>query len=259
MLVKIIGPDVAQLISAARREKQLTQAELSEKSRVSVRTIQDLEHGRRDSFSEVTMIHLCRVLDLDVRQILGEREYLSRKRRAIRIRIWLIAIVVLFGIGGMVTLGHLSRISNAKRLFTMPGEKLTIQSTTPDWGDREGIIVNYVKFDRSAVCGEIVPIKIKWSYHYAEANYFAYYACAFAEWDPQNKIRIYDGIMFREGSQVRDFKVRCPDKTGKYRVRIFFTPSNAPVSNFDGYDAINPPSGAKLAKYLETTINVASE
>lgn|GEM_PF-1377494 len=259
MAVKIIGPEVAQSIANARREKQYTQLELSEKARVSVRTIQDLEHGRRDSFSESTLIQICRALEIDIKSVLGEEAYLAHEKRKSRTRIWLIVVLAVLGAVGVYLILTLSKVDHAGRLFTMPGKKLEIVEQTPDWGDREGIVVNYVKGKTRALCGEVVRAEIKWSYRFGEANYFAYYACTFTEWDPQNRIRINDGIMFKEGSQVRYFEFRCPEKAGKYRIRIFFASPNAPIASFYGHDINNRPTDTNLAQYLETTIQVVSK
>ena len=55
---------------AARLAKMMTQIELARASRISLRTIQQLETRGRASFSESTLIGICRTLDLPLDQIL---------------------------------------------------------------------------------------------------------------------------------------------------------------------------------------------
>ena len=256
MRAKSIVSEVAQQIATARRERQLTQQELSEKSKVSLRTIQDLERGRRESFSESTLIGICRALDLDYREVIGEEAYLARERRRVRTRLWLIAVFVVVGAIGVILVYSILREPETGQLFTMPGEKLQIHEGIPEWEDSSGIVINYLDIKPRAVCGEELSGEIKWSYHFGEAEYFAYYASAYAEWDPENGIWLYDGIMFEDGSMIRNFALACPEDPGKYRIRIFFASPNAPISNFHGHDISNKPTEANLAKYYETTLEV---
>ena len=256
MRAKAIRPEVAQQIAGARRKRQFTQQELSDKAKVSLRTIQDLERGRRESFSESTLIRICRALDLDYKEVIGEEAYLARERRRVRTRLWLIAIFVAAGAVGVILVYSILREPEPGQLFTMPGGKLQIHEETPEWGDRSGIVINYLDIKPTAECGEELSAEIKWSYHFGEAEYFAYYASAFTEWDPENGIWIYDGIMFEDGNMIRNFILTCPEEPGKYRIRIFFASPNAPISNFHGHDIGNKPTEANLANYMETTIEV---
>ena len=52
-----------EILVNARKALHLTQLELSGKANISERTIKDIESGRRNSFSETTLIILCRSLN----------------------------------------------------------------------------------------------------------------------------------------------------------------------------------------------------
>jgi DNA-binding XRE family transcriptional regulator len=78
----LMTPETEARFERARKELNLTQLELSQKSTVSLRTIRDLESGRRKSFSESTVLLLCRAMNLDVDQIIGERIRQVRKKES---------------------------------------------------------------------------------------------------------------------------------------------------------------------------------
>lgn len=67
----IINEELRQIFIEARKMKKLTILELNTHSKVGIKTIKNLEDGKRDSFSENTIILLCRALDIDMREIVN--------------------------------------------------------------------------------------------------------------------------------------------------------------------------------------------
>lgn len=58
-------------LRVVRRAKEVTQAELSEKSGVSVSTITDIERGARDNIEITTLMRLAKALDCDLDDLVG--------------------------------------------------------------------------------------------------------------------------------------------------------------------------------------------
>ena len=62
-----------------RKERLLSQEELRQKAKVSLRTVQNLESGNRQSFSESTLIALCRALDISYDSLWADDEVWARE------------------------------------------------------------------------------------------------------------------------------------------------------------------------------------
>ena len=67
----LIGPSVSSTVCCLRAELHLTKAELATKSGLSVRTIQDIEAGRKSRVQEKTLILLAEALEVEVAELLG--------------------------------------------------------------------------------------------------------------------------------------------------------------------------------------------
>jgi len=61
-----------------RKKRLLSQEELRQKAKVSLRTVQNLESGNRPSFSESTLIALCRALDISYDSLWVDDEVWTR-------------------------------------------------------------------------------------------------------------------------------------------------------------------------------------
>ena len=83
-----ISLETVKRITAARKTCRITQLELSNRSSISIRTIRDLERGRRRSFTEATLIHLCRALKIELDDVLGNEVVLDRKAKKVNLRWW---------------------------------------------------------------------------------------------------------------------------------------------------------------------------
>lgn len=58
-------------LRVVRRAKKVTQAELSEKSGVSISTITDIERGARDNIEITTLMRLAKALDCGLDDLVG--------------------------------------------------------------------------------------------------------------------------------------------------------------------------------------------
>jgi DNA-binding XRE family transcriptional regulator len=77
MFIKISRRQCEQ-ITKARQDLRLTQLELSSRAHVSLRTIQNLESGRRTSYTETTILSLIKPLNLDFEELLNFKESPSK-------------------------------------------------------------------------------------------------------------------------------------------------------------------------------------
>jgi transcriptional regulator with XRE-family HTH domain len=255
----LITPEIVQRLISARKEMHLTQLELSNQAKVSLRTIRDLERGRRRSFSESTIILVCRALELDVDAVLEGKEYVWLPRTINKTR-QLVTMLVVIGIviAGGLLFGLLYK-PQAERVDWVFDNQLPINMFPPDWGDSEGSVINYYKLDQVVAPNQTVPVEIKWSYHFREGSTPVYFVSAFTEWDPDTEIRLFEGTLSGDGSQISNFDVVSPKKLGLHQMRVFFASSFAPMSSFYGHPPDNQLTSPMTAPYLEIPIEVVSK
>lgn len=255
MSVKVNSEQLGFLL-AARKKSHLTQLELSEKSKVSLRTIKDLESGRRSSFSESTIILLCRALDLDVREILGDQEMRRVAAGNLKMRWLQVLLLITIAISIAVILVKLNILKDNKRIDWITNERILVSMFPPDWGDGEGSVVNYYHIKQVAECNEVLPTEIKWFYHFREGSTPVFYISCFTEWNPDTEIRLFNGTLSGEGHKIFQFEIQCPDEPRYYRIRVFFASAFAPISSFYGHPPHNQLVSPSSARYLEIPIEV---
>jgi hypothetical protein len=104
--------------------------------------------------------------------------------------------------------------------------------------------INSIDYKSKVSPKEVQTITITWSY-----NYFGtpdVYVSAYAEWEPDKEIRIFNGVVQDSGTILREFQIIAPKKPGIYRIRIFYALAHAPVPSFYGtpIDQITCPGTA---------------
>jgi transcriptional regulator with XRE-family HTH domain len=255
----VVTSEIAARFEKARKELKWTQLELSNKSTVSLRTIRDLESGRRKSFSESTVVLLCRALNLDVGQILGEEQSDASMRKRVFSWWWIAGIIALFVAAGLIIWYAFGGFKKPDRIDWVFSKPITVNLIPPPWGDSDGRVVNYYKLNQTAKINQVIPVEIKWSYHCVEPSHPMYYISAFTEWDPDREIRLYEGILSGDSSEVFNLKIQAPKKPGVYRLRVFFASSFGPMSSFYGHPPDNQLYTPASAPYLEIPIEVVRE
>lgn len=252
-----IRPWQRELLLNARKEKKLTQLELSTESRISLRTIQDLENHRRSSYSDSTLITLCRALEVDYHEFLGESKNYQHVRGAIKYN-WLYLTGLAVGI--LVTLFFISKfIQSERRVDWIMDAQLQVHPFPPEWGGSEGVAVNYYELNQLLKPGQSDTVEIKWNYHFSPGpppSTPEYYVSAYTEWKPDTEIRLFDGILRGDGYKINHFVITAPRTPGVYKIRIFFTSSFAPISSYYGHPPHNQVTSPGSAPYIEIPIEV---
>jgi len=266
MAVSLNSSQIAVLVKA-RQEAHLTQLELSDRSRVALRTIKDLEAGRRTSFHESTLIGLCRELSIEYTDLIsvGREPGVNVKRKMV----WgyIIAGIVTAGLLSSVFLIRLgtSKIEKPNRRidwieFWQDSLQMDLRLRpfiyNPKWNDNE-IHINYYTVDYQSCPDESLDVEVKWSYHFVENSTPKYYINAFTEWNPDTEIPLLSGETFwGEGSNVFNFTTISPTDPGVYRIRVFFASAFGPFTSFYGHPGHNQMASPNLGRYLEIPIEV---
>ena len=246
-----------ELLLDARKEKKLTQLELSSQSGAALRTIQDLEKGRRDSFTDSTLISLCRALEVDYHEFLGESKNHQHVRGAVNYN-WLYLTSLVLGI--LVIIFFVSKfVQSARRVDWIMDAQLQVHPFPPEWGGSEGVAVNYYELNRVLKPRQSDTVEIKWTYHFNTGpppSTPEYYVSAYTEWEPDTEIRVFDGVLQGDGFEVNHFEITAPRTPGVYKIRVFFTSSFAPISSYYGHPPHNQVTSPASAPYLEFPIEV---
>ncbi|MBU0518842.1 helix-turn-helix transcriptional regulator [bacterium] len=262
MRIKINEEIIARLVKA-RLALQLTQMELHLKSNVGLRTIKDIESGRRTSYNESTLTLLCRALNLDYEELFGKQTLEGIKGRKLKRKAtWGFFIVVVFSL--LVIKGifqpSVSDISNARTDWVNPAQKLQVSHFNPKWGEKEnGININRFTFDRNVKPGDSVPVELMWSYHFWSGQSPStplYFINAFTSWEPDRSIDLFEGVLQGENSDTLHFEFISPERIGEYVIRVFFSSSFGPMSSYYGYPPPNQLSQPNSAPFIEIPIVV---
>jgi transcriptional regulator with XRE-family HTH domain len=279
MAVTLTSSQIESLVKA-RQNAHLTQLELSNRSRVALRTVKDLEAGRRDSFNESTLIALCRELKVEYSELMAaNHERLERPEPPITqnekqskawasIRIYLILTILPLG---LISSAYLLQKDGAEETSSIPRTdwiefwqdstnvdlKLHPHLYNPPWSGKDAIYVNYYQTNHSPYPDELLDVEIKWSYHFVEGSTPRYYISAFTEWNPDQEILLLTKQTLQgEGGNVFKFTVRSPQQLGKWRIRVFFASSFGPFSSFFGHPGDNQLGSPTLDRYMEIPLEV---
>ena len=249
-----IRPWQRELLLNARKDKKLTQLELSTESTISLRTIQDLENNRRKSFSESTLITLCRVLDVDYPEFLGEVKN-DRPRHKVRNYNWLYFAGLFLG-SVVIVFFVLKFLQSYRRVDWIWDHQLEVSFYPPEWGGSQGVAPNYYDFNQVLHPGQVDTVELKWSYHFVEGSTPKYFVSAYTEWEPDHEIRLFQGVLQHDGYKISNFNITAPRSPGVYKVRVFFASSFAPLSSYYGHPPHNQLTSPCSAPYIEIPLEV---
>jgi transcriptional regulator with XRE-family HTH domain len=261
-----LTPEQIEVLVKARQDAHLTQLELSNRSRVALRTIKDLEAGRRTSFNESTLISLCRELNLGYAELLGPKSEPPRKK-SVPVWMFVLLAVVLLILALSAFMMHPKPIPAKPEIERIDwivfmqdslkvNKRMNPHPYNPDWKGVNGIHINYYHLNQNPYPGEIVDVDVKWSYYCEKGSTPKYYINAFTEWEPDNPIPLLTKTLSGADDEIFKFRIQAPKKLGKSRLRVFFASSFGPISNFYGHPGDNQIGSPNLGDYLEMTIEV---
>lgn len=293
-MIVTLAPEKIDRLIQARKNLHLSKTELSYKANVSLRTINDLESKKRLSFSETTLLALCRVLEVDyigllegrsVEEIGAEKprsggvpeevaDFLSDLfyRTIRRVSAFPVGIISGVVIGAFLLVATVLLITTFTSKETAVGNAKSDYTRRIDWVSPEHInqwpikgnyavpvppkedILNYVYMKQIVHGGDTVDVEVKWTYDYVGTP--MKYVSAYTEWEPEREIRLFKGVLRESGSKIARFQIVSPQGPGIYRMRIFNSSSFAPIPSFYGC----PPQASQMnpssAPFVEMKIEV---
>ncbi|MFH1736043.1 MAG: helix-turn-helix transcriptional regulator [bacterium] len=298
MSITLTHAQIDQLIRA-RKTLLLSKTVLSYKAGVSLRTINDLESKKRCSFSEATLLSLCKSLEIDYEMLLNEGALLHKEtgddesedsKEAVEVLsdlfqqmlerfnaksssflygifigislIIMLVISVAFLTNKQIATGDTDPISNQRIDWIEPRWKNAweVQGNyyVPDSTENEAL--NYVHMKQMVRPGEIVAVELKWTYKFGGiyGGTPMKYVSAYTEWDPDNEIRLFAGVLDGIGHKILNFQIVCPEHPGTYRLRIFNSSSFGPVPSFFGCPPIESQMSPCNAPFIEMIVEVLS-
>ena len=268
MAVSLTSEQIEALVKA-RQDAHLTQLELSNRSKVALRTIKDLEAGRRSSFNESTLISLCRELNVSYPELIGEKVTPTRgKRRSVGIFIVLGVLLSVLLISAFIIWSKSTSqtsVSPRKDWLTADlsrwgdNKQLRPRLFNPGWKGKNGVNVNSYHLNQTPYPGETIDVEVKWSYYFVEGSHPLYYINAYTEWEPEKEMPLLKTTLSGEGDKIFKFQVKSPMKFGAYRIRVFFASAFGPMSSFYGHPGDNQIGSPNLAYFLEIPIEVISK
>ena len=260
-----INNGIKEILVNARKAHYLTQAELSQKSKISERTIKDIESGRRNSFNESTLIILSRSLELDYNELFSSDGHISENSSGGRINkrfVWGSIIVVAAVLMGFLISNKFFPRDMAKddsgwnRADWITDAPMKVEIGMPEWGDEQGVHVHHYHLTQVVKKSEKVEVEIKWSYLFVEGSTPQYFANAYGIWAPDDEIKVFEGVLSGDGVRFDKFSFVSPGIPGLYRIRVFFTSSFAPITGYYGHPPVNQPTSPSSAPYVDIPIEV---
>jgi len=268
-----LSTEVIARIKSARLAKKLTQIELADAAKVSVRTVVDLEKGRRTSFNDDTMVRICRALDLDLNALMAEDSPLPPhlvtptqppppaplKRRIS----WKLAAVAVVAIALLVAMELRINSSRTKVTLPEPIQPAAFNWRTTDspewksfWSSKSGgVIFNSLDFPRGVAVKDTVTGTLHWSFHYPSSRP-GVYTNVFCDWSPEAEILLFSSAISGDSSLTSPFSFIAPSKPGAYRIRAYIAPLVSPVVDFNGTQIKDPLVSNHLPQYVEAKIIV---
>lgn len=247
-----------RILKRARRKMGYSQLELSNHAKVAIRTIKDIEAGRRISYNESTLIALCRTLNLDFNRIfIDGRLGKSKLVPYLWIGSGLLLVALAAGFFGYRSIS--TPESPGRRDWIERESQLRPAHYNPQWDDGNAINVNYFHLEQVAKTRDTVDVELKWSYHFSDGpppSTPLYYINAYTQWDPDEEIPIFEGILRGESSDTLHFDFVCPDDPGLYDIRVFFASSYGPITSYYGHPEPNQLPNPNSAPFVVIPIEV---
>jgi len=286
-----------QRIVAARRARGWTQSDLSwataphkdAQPRVSTRTIADLESRRRLRFTETTLAHLCRALDIPMTELVGEKDITQSPASSAllgseqtesasepitspapstwRLRwLWFILPIVMIAAYSVIFLALSSRQPNSPTRIDwaeLSGQISNYDIITPEWkiwrekfaGRTSVMVFNRFNHPRTIQVGDSLQGEFACSYRYIGGSPEVFISL-YREWLPDEEVRLFHGVVEGDSTIVCDFKIAAPPKFGLYRIRVFYTTAFSPVASFYGSPPENQVTAPSTAPYVENVLEV---
>ncbi len=261
-----LNHQIIERILKARHDLHLTQLELAEKAGISLRSIKDIERGRRISFNEDTLIRLCRALELNYDDLFEEKPIANRPRFEVgrKAKVWWSTFAVALV---LALLGYALSVwvaDSSGRIDWVSDDPVPVAPFNPEtWTDStwhgNGFAVNYYHLKHAVALGKKVAIELKWSYHFETGSTPLYYINAFAQWDPDREIPLLRRQLFGAGCDTFNFETTCPQEPGLYQIRVFFSSSYSAVPSYYGRPPPNQLSAPSSAPYFAIPIQVIDE
>ena len=289
-----LSPDQINQFIKARQDLHLSKTALSYQAKISLRTINDLESGHRTSFSEATLLSLCRVLEIDYAKLLeGESteestfsieeksrgpeeinsvlsELLYRTIHRVSGRTSGFSVGIILGIFLLTTIVVSIAVITNKQMaepnsdggyqrpdYVNPYWKnlWTIEGRDAKASERKQKIINYLDMKNVVTPGEPIQATLKWSY-FTGPGTPEIFISAYTEWDPDIEIPLFHGDLHGQGSDILKFSFIAPTEPGQHRLRIFNSSSHGPVISF--YGSPPPPDEFRPSSspYVEIILEV---
>jgi transcriptional regulator with XRE-family HTH domain len=265
MAIRLSSLQIQELVKA-RQAAHLTQLELSNLAKVSLRTIKDLESERRKVFYESTIIGLCRTLNVSYSELVGSEssDNASQVNGEPPKRRPFFALGFVLAVGLLVAAGiYLQWVSNesrpAKRTdYIRPCDELIPDINDPVWLGNDSVYVYYYlsKSSQMPKVGEVDSVEIRWAHHFQTGSRPVYCVSAYTSWDPSKEIRIFKRTLSGQGVDTIRFDYTAPKKNGEYRLRVFFVPAYNPVPNFYGKPPLSQVISPSFGYFVQIPIEV---
>ncbi|TKJ42358.1 hypothetical protein CEE37_01365 [candidate division LCP-89 bacterium B3_LCP] len=250
-----------------RIRKNVARKELCYNAGIAYRTLSSIERGDRSIVRHDTIVKWCQVLEIEPQKFLDgrftdykesadlkeasheqvlnlkirdetfNREMLHRMNRRVWIAIILSCLVLVVLIFGVL---RLTIFTEKRKDYINPYWKnywINVGRDVSATPERKRVL-NYLSMKNVVQPGEEICAELKWSYCYRN-GIPEIFVSAYAEWEPDTEIRLFNGDLIGEGSEINRFSVIAPVKAGLYRLRIFNASAHGPVISFYGSP---PPS-----------------
>jgi transcriptional regulator with XRE-family HTH domain len=253
-----ISREMSQRIRKARLERHRSIEQLADDARVSERSITNIEHFRRETYNDETILRLCRALEVNYTDLVNHNNNNDLSKKWVSAHRWMLVIVGL-AFTSIVTVIYLFHHSSSSiHDWIDPEQRLAIHEPIPDWKGQTGIHVNYFYPDNWAIQpDDTINLNLRWCYHNeGKGSTPVYYVTSFTEWEPDSAIQLMKKTIFGDGGDTFKFKVISPKTPGEYRIRAFFSPSFGPVSGFFGHAPPNQIKSPMGSPYAEINIEV---
>ncbi len=268
-------------LSDARKSRRMTQQDLANAAKVSLRTIQDLEKGRRTTVYDTTLVLIAKALELEMDQLLVSltpateipsevtaAESIKKTERRSTPHALKIIIGIIFLVAGIVAFLNVKgrkndqlRVEVVKPTDGLVQARFNYRTTqSADWGSYwaqkgSGVCFNSLEFPRGVAARDTVEGTFSWSFHYP-TNRPGVYVNLFREWAQEEEISLFSGAVTGDSSLAQSFRIMAPAMPGLYRIRAYIAPLVSPVVNYIGTQIKGQMVSNHLPQYVEAKLVV---
>jgi DNA-binding Xre family transcriptional regulator len=237
---------------------------LSNKSGISLKTIQDLESRKRITFSESTVIAICKALEIDYFEFVNYKNVTKevpetpstggKTLSLLNVVISALLVIIL-----LIIISIILALFQHRKDYINPLDKskLPIEGPAGVGTARCQEVINFIDYNPMVLPNDRIRIQIVFSYYYEEGTPMVYIS-AYTEWEPDKEIRLFDGILKKRGQITGEFITEAPRKPGIYRIRFFWALAYGPIISFYGHPSEDQLSTPMNVPYNEIKIEVMS-